>query len=184
METFRNPIALAAIASAVLAVPVATAEVTAAGAAGFEVREQAHIGAPPDAVYAALLAPKRWWDPKHTYSGDARNLTLNARAGGCWCETLPGGGSVEHLSIVYLAPGKAIRFRGALGPLQAMGVAGSLTIKLTAVGGGTDLVLTYAVGGYSKDGFDDLAKAVDGVLGSQVARLVKLAETGSATGPG
>lgn len=150
------------------------------GAAGFEVREQAHVAAAPDAVYAALLAPKRWWDAKHTYSGDARNLTLDAKAGGCWCETLPGGGSVEHLSIVYLAPNKSIRFRGALGPLQAMGVAGSMTIKLTAATGGTDLTLTYAVGGYSKDGFDDLSKAVDSVLGSQVGRLRKLVETGSA----
>ena len=179
METIR-PIALAAAASAVLAAPVATAEVTAVGAAGFEVREQAHFAAAPDVVYAALLSPKRWWDSKHTYSGDARNLTLDAKADGCWCETLPGGGSVEHLSIVYLAPNKAIRFRGALGPLQAMGVAGSMTIKLTAAAGGTDLTLTYAVGGYSKDGFDDLSKAVDSVLGSQVGRLRKLVETGSA----
>jgi len=177
METTK-PIALAAAAA--LASPVATAEVTAVGAAGFEVREQAHVAAAPDAVYAELLAPKRWWDAKHTYSGDARNLTLDAKAGGCWCETLPGGGSVEHLSIVYLAPNKAIRFRGALGPLQAMGVAGSMTIKLTAATGGTDLTLTYAVGGYSKDGFDDLSKAVDSVLGSQVGRLRKLVETGSA----
>jgi uncharacterized protein YndB with AHSA1/START domain len=177
-----GPIALAAAAASIFAVPVATAEVTAVGTAGFEVRERAHIGAPPNAVYAALLSPKRWWDSKHTYSGDAQKLTLDAKAGGCWCETLPGGGSVEHLSIVYLAPGKAIRFRGALGPLQALGVAGSMTIKLTVAGGGTDLVLTYSVGGYVKDGFADISKAVDSVLGSQVARLEKLVETGKATG--
>jgi hypothetical protein len=164
-----------------LAAPVATAEVTAVGPAGFEVREQVHIAAAPDAVYAALLSPSRWWDPKHTYSGDARKLSLDPKAGGCWCETLPGGGSVEHLSIAYLAPGKAIRFRGALGPLQALGVAGSMTVKLTVAGGGTDLVLTYSVGGYVKDGFDDLSKAVDSVLGSQVARLEKWVETGNAT---
>jgi hypothetical protein len=163
-----------------LAVPIATAEVTGAGASGFEVREKVHVAAAPDAVYAAVLAPKRWWDPKHTYSGDAGRLTLDPKAGGCWCETLPGGGAVEHLSIDYLEPGKAIRFRGALGPLQAMGVAGALTISLAAAEGGTDLTLTYAVGGYVKDGFDDLSKGVDGVLGLQVARLKKLAETGSA----
>ncbi len=149
------------------------------GANGFEVREQVHVAATADAVYAALLSPKRWWDSKHTYSGDAQNLTLDARAGGCWCETLPGGGSVEHLSIAYLAPGKVIRFRGALGPLQAMGVTGSMTVKLATAGSGTDLTLTYVVGGYYKEGFDDLAKGVDGVLASQVGRLRKLVETGS-----
>jgi hypothetical protein len=162
-----------------LVVPIAMAEVTGAGASGFEVREKVHIAAAPDAVYAAVLAPKRWWDPKHTYSGDANRLTLAAKVGGCWCESLPGGGSVEHLSIMYLAPGKAVRFRGALGPLQAMGVAGSMTITLAAADGGTDLTLTYAVGGYAKDGFADMSKGVDGVLAAQVARLEKAVETGS-----
>jgi Polyketide cyclase / dehydrase and lipid transport len=172
--------ALATTGAVALAVPTAIAEVTGVGGSGFEVREQAHIAAAPDAVYAALLRPQRWWDPEHTYSGDARRLTLDAKVGGCWCETMPGGGSVEHLVILYLVPGKAVRFRGALGPLQAMGVTGSMTVKLAAAGGGTELTLTYDVGGYVKDGFDDLSKAVDNVLGSQVARLKKLIETGSA----
>lgn len=81
---------------------------------------------------------------------------------------------------MYLQPGKALRFRGALGPLQAMGVAGSMTVTLAPASGGTDLTLTYAVGGYARNSFEDLAKAVDSVLGSQVARLKKLIETGSA----
>jgi len=162
-----------------LLAPIAMADVTSAGASGFEVREKVHIAAAPDAVYAAVLAPKRWWDPKHTYSGDANRLTLEAKAGGCWCESLPGGGSVEHLEITYLAPGKAVRFRGALGPLQAMGVAGSMTITLAAGDGGTELMLTYTVGGYARDGFEDVSKGVDGVLAAQVARLKKVVETGS-----
>jgi hypothetical protein len=54
-----------------------------------------------------------------------------------------------------------------------------MTISLAAADGGTDLTLTYAVGGYVKDGFDDLSKGVDGVLALQVARLKKLVETGS-----
>ena len=167
-----------AFASALLA-PIAMADVTGAGASGFEVREKVHIAAAPDTVYAAVLAPKRWWDSKHTYSGDANRLTLEAKAGGCWCESLPGGGSVEHLEITYLAPGKAVRFRGALGPLQAMGVAGSMTVTLAARDRGTELMLTYAVGGYARDGFDDMSKGVDGVLAAQVARLKKVVETGS-----
>jgi polyketide cyclase/dehydrase/lipid transport protein len=174
-----NLVTAACAAALAFAVPIATAEVTGAGASGFEVREKVHVAGTPDAVYAAVLTPKRWWDPKHTYSGDAGRLTLDAKVGGCWCETLPGGGAVQHLSIIYLKPGKAIRFQGALGPLQAMGVSGSMTISLAAAEGGTDLTLTYAVGGYVKDGFDDLSKGVDGVLGLQVARLKQLVETGS-----
>ena len=44
---------------------------------------------------------------------------------------------------------------------------------------GTDLTVTYAVGGYAREGFDNLSKAVDGVLGEQVARLHRLIETGA-----
>jgi hypothetical protein len=84
------------------------------------------------------------------------------------------------LTVTYVAPGKALRLRGALGPLQAMGVEGSLTMSVASADGGADLTLTYAVGGYSKDGFEDIAKGVDAVLGRQGARLRLLVETGSA----
>jgi hypothetical protein len=158
----------------------AFAEVTGVGGGGFEVRERVHVAAEPAAVYAALMTPGRWWDPQHTYSGDASRLTLEAKAGGCWCEALPGGGAVEHMTVLYLAPNKGLRLRGGLGPLQAMGVVGSFSITLAAADAGTDLTFTYAVGGYSKDGFDDLSKGVDAVLGAQAARLKRLIETGKA----
>jgi len=156
----------------------AAAEVTASGSEGFEIREQIHVSAAPAAVYAALVAPARWWDSQHTYSGNAANLTLDAKAGGCWCERLADGGSVLHLTVVYAAPGKGLRLRGGLGPLQAMGIEGALSFSLKGGNDGTDLTVTYAVGGYAKEGFDSLGKAVDGVLGEQVARLHRLIETG------
>jgi uncharacterized protein YndB with AHSA1/START domain len=157
----------------------AAAEVTAVDSEGFEVREQIHVSAPPAAVYAALVTPARWWDSQHTYSGNAANLTLDAKAGGCWCERLADGGSVLHLIVVYAAPGKGLRLRGALGPLQAMGVEGAMSFSLKGGNDGTDLTVTYAVGGYAKEGFDNLSKAVDGVLAEQVARLHRLIETGA-----
>jgi uncharacterized protein YndB with AHSA1/START domain len=158
----------------------AAAEVTSVASSGFEVREQVHVAAAPAAVYAALITPSRWWDSEHTYSGKAANLTLDAKAGGCWCEVWADGGSAVHMMVVYVAPGKTLRLRGALGPLQAMGTDGAMTLNVQSAGKGTDLTVTYAVGGYSKDGFETLSKAVDHVLGEQVARLQKLAETGSA----
>lgn len=157
----------------------AAAEVTAVGSEGFEVREQIHVSAAPAAVYAALITPARWWDSQHTYSGNAANLALDAKAGGCWCERLADGGSVLHLIVVYAAPGKGLRLRGGLGPLQAMGIEGALSFSLKGGNDATDLTVTYAVGGYAKEGFDNLSKAVDGVLGEQVARLHRLIETGA-----
>jgi hypothetical protein len=157
----------------------AAAEVTAVDSEGFEVREQIHVSAAPAAVYAALITPARWWDSQHTYSGNAANLTLDAKAGGCWCERLADGGSVLHLIVGYAAPGKGLRLRGGLGPLQAMGIEGALSFSLKGGNDATDLTVTYAVGGYAKEGFDNLSKAVDGVLGEQVARLHRLIETGA-----
>lgn len=154
----------------------AMAEVVSAAGNGFEVRETAHIAAAADKVYAALLIPANWWSSDHTFSHSAANLALDARAGGCWCETLPGGGSVEHLRVVYVAPGKVLRLRGALGPMQAMAVEGSMTWILKSAADGTDLSMSYGVGGYNKDGFDELSKVVDRVLGEQVERLKRLVE--------
>jgi hypothetical protein len=152
----------------------AAAEVLSAGQNGFEVRETVRVAAAPDKAYASLLQPSRWWNSEHTYSGSAANLVLDARAGGCWCETLPDGGSVEHLHVVYVAPGKALRLRGALGPLQGLGADGALTWTVKGSAGGTEISVSYAVGGYAKDGFEAVSKGVDHVLGEQLERLRKL----------
>ncbi len=152
----------------------AAAEVISVASNGFEVRDTVHVAAAADKAYAALLQPARWWSSDHTFSRSAANLVLDAHAGGCWCENLPDEGSVEHLRVVYAAPGKALRLRGALGPLQGMGVDGALTWSFKSSAHGTDISVTYAVGGYSKDGFDELSKVVDRVLDEQIERLKKL----------
>jgi uncharacterized protein YndB with AHSA1/START domain len=146
---------------------------------GFTLKIDTHIAASPDKVYATLIEPARWWSSDHTFSGDAKNLHLEAKAGGCWCETLPNGGSVAHLTVVYVNPGKALRLRGALGPFQGLGVAGALTWKLEPAADGTNLSVTYALGGYNKEGFAELAQAGDGVLTAQVGRLKKVIESRS-----
>lgn len=157
----------------------AYAAVNDAAANGFSVTETVHIAAPPDKVYAALIQPSHWWSAQHTFSHDAGNLSLDAKAGGCWCEKLPDGGSVQHLTVLFARPSEVLRLRGALGPLQGLGVSGALTIELKAVSSGTDLAATYNVGGYLKDGLASWAPPVDGVLGEQFGRLKSLIETGS-----
>jgi hypothetical protein len=79
------------VAAAVIC-PSAHAAIDDAQPNGFSVVEAVHIAAPPDKVYAVLIDPARWWDGGHSFSRDAKNFTLDARAGGCWCETLPGRG--------------------------------------------------------------------------------------------
>jgi hypothetical protein len=122
------------------------------------------------------LAPAQWWNPEHTFSGNAANLALDARAGGCWCETLPDGGSVEHLRVVYVQPGKLLRLRGALGPFQGLAVDGVMTWSVKGVADGTDISLTYVVGGYAKDGLAGMANIADKVLADQLGRLKKLVD--------
>src|SRR5271169_2213683 len=100
---------------------VASAEVVAVSGNGFTVRETAEIAATPDKVYEALVRPQDWWSSDHTFSGSAANLSLDANAGGCFCETVPNSGTVKHQEVVLAAPGKTLVMRGALGPLQATG---------------------------------------------------------------
>jgi uncharacterized protein YndB with AHSA1/START domain len=167
-----------AILCAILAVPL-RGEVIESTAAGFLVRNTAAINAPPAKVYTALTdGVGRWWDPAHTLSNDARNLSLDAKPGGCFCERLPDGGGLEHMRVIYASPGKLLRLTGAIGPLQEAALAGTMTWSLSQAGGGTAVELSYAVGGFRAGGFRDIPTVVDGVLRGQLARLKALVETG------
>jgi hypothetical protein len=112
----------------------------------------------------------RWWDPSHTFSRDAANLSMELHAGGCFCERLKDGGSVQHLQVVYAAPGQGLRLRGALGPLQTEGVDGTLSWTLKPGEGGTSVALSYVVGGYIRSGTEQWAPRVDRVLDEQLQR--------------
>ena len=155
----------------------AIAEVKSVTATGFETVSTATLAAPPDRVYAALGEIDRWWDPSHTFSKDAANLSLELRSGGCFCERLKDGGSVQHLQVVYAAPGTGLRLRGALGPLQMEGVDGTLAWTLKAVeGGGTTVTQSYVVGGYIRGGMEAWAPRVDRVLDEALQRLKNFLE--------
>jgi uncharacterized protein YndB with AHSA1/START domain len=159
----------------------APAEVKSVALNGFEVTATATIAAPADRVYSALGEVGRWWSSSHTFSRDAANLSLELRAGGCFCERLKDGGSVQHLQVVYAVPGQGLRLRGALGPLQMEGVDGTLSWTLKPVEDGTSLTQSYVVGGYIRSGMEQWAPRVDRVLDEQLQRLKSFLEGKSPT---
>jgi uncharacterized protein YndB with AHSA1/START domain len=167
---------------AVAAAPAA-GEVTKTHPMGFIVRHEVVVEADAKQTWLALINPDRWWRGEHTWTGDAANLTLTPRGGGCFCERIPEvdeparftlEGSVEHMRVLHAFPERALRMRGGLGPLQSEPADGVLTITLSQVDGGTRVVWEYNVAGYMRYEIPVIARSVDGVIGGQVAALAGL----------
>jgi len=158
----------------VLLLPAAplVAELTQSDEQGFTVDHSVTTAAAPYVAWRTLTAHiDQWWNPAHSWSGEAARLYMETERGGCFCERLPDGGFAEHLRIVYLAPGKEIRFEGGLGPLQTMPVQGRMTWKIEPSGSGSTIRFTYRVFGHPEGGLAGIAPAVDGVIGEQLQRL-------------
>lgn len=154
-----------------LAVPL-RAEVTHVSEHEFTVSHTISIEADPWVVYRTMTAHiSEWWSAEHTWSGDAKNLYMKMERSGCFCERLPNDGRVEHLRIIYLAPGEEIRFDGALGPLQTMAMQGRMIWKINPTETGSQVTFTYKVFGHPEGGSDGLAQAVDSVISQQLERL-------------
>jgi hypothetical protein len=152
----------------------ARASIVDSTAAGFHVQTVVWVEAEPRVAYdRAVRGVARWWDRGHTYSGVARNLSIDARPGGCFCEKIPPAGAIEHLSVVYVQRGQVIRMLGGLGPLQELGASGALTWQFERIEGRTRITWSYRVAGYSAQGLDRLAPIVDEVLGLQAARQAR-----------
>ena len=177
-------------AAAVLVSAPAHAEVTAQADNGFVVQHSVTVSTDPDATFAMLRTPAKWWDKEHTWTGSADNLYMDSQAGGCFCELIPNEattesgapqrtlrGSVQHMQILYTDPGKLLRLSGALGPLQSEAVTGALSFTLKPVKGGTRITMEYVVGGYMRMKTGEIAPAVDAVMVAQLSRL------GMALGP-
>jgi Activator of Hsp90 ATPase homolog 1-like protein len=141
---------------------------------GFAIENVVTAYAAPEVLWPALIEPRRYWNPQHSYSANAANFTLEVKAGGCFCETLGDGGSVEHMRVVMVLPNRQLRLVGGLGPLQQEGVAGSLTWTLKPVDGGTEVTQTYVVGGHLQADKATMAPLVGKVLGEQLTRLAAL----------
>ena len=176
------PISLAAAFLAIAASPAA-AEVVVASESGFVSHNVVEVPAGPAAAWAMLARPGEWWNGEHSYSGSAANMTIEAVAGGCFCETIPAAngiaaGQVEHMRVLYVDPRLGtLRLAGALGPLQAEAVTGVLTMTLAREGEKTRIAWDHVVGGYARMPLAELAPLVDQVVGEQLLRLATRLET-------
>lgn len=158
-----------AVAASLFAAP-ASAEVVAASANGFHLRQSITVAGSPEAAFAQFGRIGRWWSPDHTYSGDAGRLSLELKAGGCFCETLASGG-VEHMRVAYVDRPKRLVLTGGLGPLLYDAVAAVMDVRFAPEGSGTRVTVDYKAAGFAAGGADKLAPLVDSVIGEQVKRF-------------
>ena len=185
----------ALLSAAICCSAPAAAKVIDQSGIGFTVAHTAQVAASPDDVWKMLRMPQKWWSQEHGWSGDAANFWLDSQAGGCFCEKLPdagtGLGSVQHARILFAKPGEMMRLSGAFGPLQGEAVTGTLTIQIKATPKGSALRFDYVVGGYMRFKVEEIAPAVDKVIGEQLAGLagalggaLSVARDGKAAGSG
>lgn len=148
-------------------------------ATGFTVRTTLNIQAAPGDVYRRLVHNiGDWWNPAHTFSGDAHNLSIEEKAMGCFCEKLPGW---------RRGPPPRGRLRGARqatralrrSRLQGIAATGSMILQFSGAEAGSKLDMTYAVTGYLPAGLNTWAAPVDTVLKEQFTRLKNYIEHGN-----
>ncbi|MCZ7650169.1 MAG: ATPase [Thermoanaerobaculia bacterium] len=160
-----------------LAATPSGAAVVEAAPSSFVLEVTAKVAPPPSAVWTALGEVGRWWSPEHTWSGDARHLSLALEAGACFCERWEGG-SVEHARVIHASRDKLLALGGALGPLQAMAVTGVLSFQIERGEDGTRILATHRVSGDPSHGLDNIAPLADAMLVETMTRLKKYLETG------
>lgn len=119
------------------------------------------------AVYRGLAELPAWWNPSHSHSGEAANLSFELQAGSCFCERW-GQSSVEHMRVLYAVEGREVRLEGGLGPLQAMPVSGLMRWRLVPQGEKTVLTWEYSVWGNASNQLQRLADPVNDVLAQQM----------------
>ena len=140
---------------------------------GFTVENSAVVPTDVDTTWDALVYDiGDWWPADHSWWGDAGKLSIQPRAGGCFCE-IRGAQQAWHMTVTFVDPGKTLRLTGGLGPLQGMGLDGALEFRLEAVAtGGTRITWWYRAGGYTPDDLSKFAPVVDRVQAQQLGGLV------------
>ncbi|MBD3668144.1 MAG: SRPBCC domain-containing protein [Kangiella sp.] len=161
------------VISLLVTVP-AQAEVTEVSEQHFTISIETTLKAPSDQAYQQFLQIGDWWQDSHTWFGDASTMSIEPKAGGCFCER-NGDKQALHMTIAHVNPGISVQMIGGLGPLQSLAVNGHMLWKFESTeDGNTTLTLTYRVTGFINQNTEDWSKAVNGVLQQQVDSLSKL----------
>ena len=160
---------------------VAHAEVKDVSPGGFTIENSQVVPVDAMTAWTALVEDVgRWWPADHTWWGDASRLSIQPRAGGCFCE-INGAQQAWHMTVTFVDPGKLLRMTGGLGPLQGMGLDGALEWRLAAAEGGTRITLYYRAGGYSPDDLGKFVPVVDRVQAVQLGGLADYLRARTAT---
>ena len=177
--SIRTIISTGIAALALYAAP-ATAKVASAAPNGFSVVQLDDVDASPAEIWSVLAQPALWWNPDHSFTGEAIYFTLDVKPGGCFCEKIPAGetegGGIRHFTVVYVDKPRVLRLEGGLGPLQSEAVAATMTFAIEPRDEGSVVSLSYTVGGYMRSPVPDLAQSLDQVTGEALARLKAVAE--------
>lgn len=157
-----------------LAAGSASAAVKDVAAQGFSIENEQTVPVDQATAWKALVENvDHWWPKDHTWWGKASTLSIDPRAGGCFCEiSRDNKQQALHMTVSFVDPGKTLRLLGGLGPLQGMGLNGAMEFRLTpAKDGGTRIVLAYRAGGYTPDDLSKFVPVIDKVQGLQLAGL-------------
>jgi uncharacterized protein YndB with AHSA1/START domain len=171
----RSLTVLATVVAALATAGAASAAIKDTAVNGFTVENAIRVPVDSIKAWKALVDDvDRWWPKDHTWWGKQGVLSIEPRAGGCFCER-HGEQQAQHLLVTFVDPGKLLRLTGGLGPLQGMGLSGVLEFRLApAAGGGTIITMYYRAGGYTPDDLSKLAPVVDRVQALQIGGLAAL----------
>lgn len=169
---------------ALLCAPGVQAEVRDASPQGFTVENARVVGVDAASAWTALVQDiDRWWPKDHSWWGEESTLSIEPRAGGCFCER-SGGREASHMRVALVNPGKLLRMTGGLGPLQGMGLHGAMEWRFEPVDDGTRITLWYRAGGYTPDDLSGFAPVVDRVQALQLGGLADFLEARRPSGEG
>jgi len=165
---------IAAFLLALLPVEEAASKSRQWSTVGLTIENTAWVDVDPQAVWKAFIEDAdKWWpdeeawrngniDPRHVVVPLARRRAPN-------------------LQVLSVEPGRLVRVRDDVGPLQGMGEQnGALEWCFAEENGGTRITLRYGTHDYLPDDISELATAVDEV---QADRLQGLARYLRADGP-
>lgn len=150
----------------------AQAEVKDSSPSGFTIENSRVVPVDAAAAFKALIEDvDRWWPKDHSWWGKDSKLSIEPRAGGCFCESA-GAQQALLMLVTFVDPGRTLRLVGGLGPLQGMGLHGVLEFRFTPIEGeGRTILMTYRAGGYTPDDLSKFAPVVDGVQAMQLGGL-------------